>query len=309
MAREIILAILQIFGVFFVGGLARRLGYIDERDINRWSRLVIDFLFPLLVFHSITQGFKAERFSELWPLPFIGLGVIVFGALCGIGLRRAMRSDDPDIHKTFHHFCAINNYGYLPIIIIMNLWGTEGLAKLFFLNLGSTVGYWTIGVALLGGMSFRKSLRQILTPTLFALCLALGLCLTGLNSHVPKIVLRICGSAGSASVPCILVLIGASLYPFPAIRNKRDLAYLSFVRLALLPFLTILVLAVLPLPTDVRNVAIIVALMPVSVSSTILTRRYGGSPDFAAKAAVLTTVLSMATIPLALVLLGKLMAP
>ena len=52
-----------------------------------------------------------------------------------------------------------------------------------------------------------------------------------------------------------------------------------------------------------RNIALIVALMPVSVASTIITRRYGGDPDFAARGAVVTTIASGATVPLWLMVL------
>jgi predicted permease len=45
--------------------------------------------------------------------------------------------------------------------------------------------------------------------------------------------------------------------------------------------------------------------MPVSVSATVLTRRYGGSPAFAATAALLTTLASLATVPLGLWMVNR----
>ncbi|OGV74057.1 MAG: hypothetical protein A3K19_04640 [Lentisphaerae bacterium RIFOXYB12_FULL_65_16] len=69
MTRDIDIAVVQTFGVFFVGWLARALHYIEEAEIDRWSRLVIDFLFPLLVFHSLARGLNVERFHALVPLP------------------------------------------------------------------------------------------------------------------------------------------------------------------------------------------------------------------------------------------------
>ncbi len=302
MIPSILLAIAHTFGVFFVGWVARRLKYINENDISRWSRLVIDFCMPMLVFHTITKSFETDRFGELWPLPLLGLGIIVFGTLCGIVLRMGARSTDPRVPPTFHHFCAINNFGYLPLIIVLSVWGNEGLARLFFFNLGSLVGFWTIGVGLLGG-SLRRAAKNILSPSLAALALALVLCLTGLNDRVPKIITLITGSVGAASVPCMLILIGASLHPLPRITEKFDIAYICVVRLLLLPFLLIVIVAQLPLHPDVRHLAFIIALMPGPVSSTIITRRFGGSPEFAAQVAIATTTLSIATIPLSLLLL------
>ena len=303
MTTIIILAIAEIFGMFAIGWLARHLKYIGETEINRWSHFLIDFLFPLLVFHSIIKDFETDRLSELWVLPFLGLGVMTFGALCGFVLRRALKSSSKNLIKTFHHCCAINNCGYLPILIVMKLWGTAGLANLFFFNLGSNIAYWTIGIGLLGESNIRSTAKNLLTPSLIALFLALVLSLTKLNLFIPNIALRICGSAGSASIPISLILIGASMYPFPSIRDKRDLMYLTFVRLVLLPALMIFLIWLLPVSADIKNIAFIVTLMPTAMSSMLLTRRFGGDSDFAARAAIITTTVSIVTIPLGLWLL------
>lgn len=303
MTTKITYAIIEVFGVFLVGWLARHFRYINEKEINRWSALVIDFLFPLLVFHAILKGFRADRIAEIWPLPFLGLGQIVVGALCGILLRRGMKSHDLDERRTFHHICAINNYGFLPIIIVQSLWGDEGLARLFFFNVGSNVGYWTIGVGLLGGADIRKTARNIMTPSLVALVLALVICFCGWKDAMPTVLVRVAGTAGSAAVPLMLVLVGAALYPLPSIRDKWDITYVTLVRLALLPALLVLIQVSLPLSRDALGVALVVALMPATVSSTIITRRFGGSPDFAAKAAIVTTLASIATIPIGMWLL------
>jgi len=51
------------------------------------------------------------------------------------------------------------------------------------------------------------------------------------------------------------------------------------------------------MPRDVYEISLIVSLMPASVSSTIITRVYGGSSEFAGQAAVVTTVASVLTVP------------
>ena len=305
---KILLSIIEIAIAMGVGALARRLGYIREEDLNRWSHLVIDFLFPAFVFHAIVTGLQPDRLGEAWPLPLLGFGMMALGGALGYPLRMILRSSDPDVRKTFHHFCAVNNYGFLPLVLVANLWGKQELALLFLLNLGSSIAYWTVGVGLLGGSNLRQAARSILTPSLAALFMALGVSVSGVAQWLvpggePGVLLKVCGSLGGAAVPMILVLIGASMYGAPLMNDKRDLAWLTFVRLILLPAATIAVLRVLPLSNSTYNLALIVSLMPAAMSSTILTRRFGGSPNFAAAAAVITTVLSIATIPLGCLLL------
>jgi hypothetical protein len=103
----------------------------------------------------------------------------------------------------------------------------------------------------------------------------------------------------------MLLLIGASLYDSKKVfENKRDIIYLSFIRLILIPLLSILLLWLLPLPDDAYRVAFVVAIMPVSVSTVVLTRKYGGSPDLAGQAALITTIASIISIPLLMMLIN-----
>lgn len=296
---HIVFAIVEIFGIFALGWVACHLGYIREAELDRWSRFVVDFLMPCLVFSSIVSGLEVERFRELAVLPLVGLGMIVFGSVVGVALKRGLRTRDADIRKTFHHFCAINNYGFLPIIIVSNLWGAKALANLFLLNLGSAVGFWTLGVGILGDARPRRALRNIFSINLFALVAALVVSLGGWADAVPSVLLNITTKVGAAAVPCMLLLVGATMHPLPSMSNKRDLAYLAVVRLVVLPILIVWTIGLLPdMADDVRRIAIVVSLMPTAVSSTVITRRYGGSPTFAVQAAVLTTLLSILTVPL-----------
>jgi len=301
MLIKIIYAIAVADILFAIGAIARHLKYIAEEDISNWSRLIIDFLFPLLIFYSIVKNFQVERVSELWTLPLIGFGLMLFGALIGYPLLRGIKSRDNAVRATFHHLCAVNNYSFLPIIILANLWGEKLLPILFILNIGSTVAYWTIGIATLGAKDIKQTLRNIVSPNLIAVVLALAITLLGLKAYVPDILMKIFGSLGACAVPVLFIIIGASLYGSPKLfHNKRDITYLTIVRLVLIPVLSILILKMLPLPKDVYHTAFIVSIMPVSVSSTLITRVYGGSPDFAAQAALVTTIASLGTIPLLL---------
>ena len=302
---SIILSIAEIFGFLCIGGFCRNRGYIDERDIDRWSKVVLDFLYPAFIFSSITTGFQEHRLFELWPLPLIGLGLAVGSLIVGFALRYGLRTGNRDITRTFLFCCAVNNYSYLPIVIVKNMWGDAMLANLFFLTLGSTIALWTVGVGVLGSTDIRSMSRNLLTPNLIATVAALMVAWLGWRHHIPLIVNHIIASAGSASVPMMLVLSGASLFKPPAWRIDWQVAYVTIVRLMILPACAVGVLRLLPLPPDVYAISVIVALMPLAISTVIFTRVYGGHPDFAASASLVTTLGAIFTVPLALWLLFR----
>ena len=300
MTIPILLAVAEIFGLFSIGAAARFLGYINEQEIDRWSRLVLDFLFPAFIFTSITRGFQVERLPELWPLPLIGLSLVVYGALAGMLFSFGLKTSDPLKKRTFVHFCAVNNSAYLPIIIVRNIWGEAALANLFFFNLGTTLGVWTIGVGVLGASDVKNGFKNLLTPTLGAVIASLVISISGLGASVPKVVTSTISSAGSAAVPLMLVLIGASLAQPSALKINWQVLYITCIRLIILPCLAILLFYRLPISQDVLNIAVIVSLMPVAVSSVIMTRRFGGSPEYAASTAFISTLIAIITVPVAL---------
>ncbi|MCE9615538.1 MAG: AEC family transporter [Lentisphaerae bacterium] len=300
MTSVVTLAILEIFTLFALGALARRLGYLQDADLSRWSRLGVDFLLPGLAFHTITQNLDPVRLRAMWIAPLIAVGMFGVGALVGEFTRPRHAPYSDPFSRTFRHLCAMNNYSYLPIVIIQRLWGGPALADFFIFNLGSEIGFWTLGVALFGQRNHRAALRQILSPNVIAILLAVTLCLLGWHVRIPRLVTDVSAWLGAGAIPLLVLLVGGSMYPPPRLRHKAALARIAVLRLALIPAINIAILHALPLEPGLRRIAFVVALMPSAVMSVILARQYDGDPEFAAETAVVTTVLSILTVPLAL---------
>jgi predicted permease len=179
------------------------------------------------------------------------------------------------------------------------------LAGLFYLTLGSTIATWTVGVGVLGSTDVRQMVRNLLSPILVATVAAIALSWCGVVRHIPAVAGHIIASAGAASVPMMVVLAGASLFKPSAWRITWQVVYVTIIRLAVLPFCAVIVLRIIPLPHEMYALAVIVALMPLGVSSVIYTRIFGGAPDFAASSSLATTAASVVTVPVALWLLFK----
>ncbi|MBN2643757.1 MAG: AEC family transporter [Victivallales bacterium] len=301
--RPVLEAIIEIFGMFAIGALLRKLKFIDKEDLSKFSSVVFDVLFPIMIFASIATQLKPDRICELWMLPLIGFLMMLLGWILGWGLRYGMQNRGNGRTETFHHFCIVNNYIFLPLIVISNLWGETYEPLLFLFNVGSTIGLWTIGIGVLTGSDLKRAVKNILSPNLLAVFL--GFIVVWLQIPLPGVVLKVANKSGGAAVPLILLLIGATLWG--NIKNifddKWDICYLTLCRLILIPLINIWIIKMIPMPLDIYRVAFVVSIMPVSVNTSVLTLRYGGNPELAGQAAVITTVVSIVTIPLLLYLL------
>jgi len=298
MMVKIIYAIIEMFCMFGVGALAMRLKFIEKDDLSKLGRLVIDIMLPMLAFSSITSTFDFSQFNELWMLPVLGFGLMFAGGLLGFVFRYGMRNRKDERMITFHHFCAINNYVFLPLIILQSLWGDKYVALLLIMNIGSTLGFWTVGVGILSGDCSKRTLKNIFSPVLIAVALALAFCF--LKIPVPELAANVFSRIGSITVPLMLIIIGAGIWnsAHHLLKNKWDIIYLALVRLIIIPLILVSILKLLPLPLEVFRVVFVVSIMPVASSAVVFMRRFGGNPDLAAQAAVVTTLLSIITIPL-----------
>lgn len=299
---KIIQAILETFGMFAVGAIIMRFKMLEENDIAKLSRIIVDIFFPMLIFDSITKNFRPEQLNELWLMPVIGFAFMLFGGGAGFLLQYGLKNRSQSNLVTFRHLCAINNYLFLPLIVISNLWGDQFIPLLLIMNIGSTIGLWTIGVGLLAGGDWKRTVNNIFGINQLAVALALAFCFC--HFPVPYIVSNIFGKLGNCSVPLIMMLIGASIYCSSHVfKDKWDMFYMVLVRLVIIPLCIIFILKQLPLPDAVYKVSFIVAVMPVSASSSVFTRIFGGSHEFSSQAIIFTTIASGITIPLLLMLL------
>ena len=298
MLWKVILAILETFIFFGFGAWAYRLKMLEDNDLGKLGRLSIDMLLPFLTFSSIVTNFTAKDLAAIWQLPLLGIGIMAFGALCGYVLVYGLHDKSPRRNGTFLHLAIANNYIFLPLVVLGNLFGEKAVAALMLLTVGSTVGFWTFGVGVLAGRDYRRVIRNVCSTNMAAVVLALLCVFTGVQ--VPAFGMHIFEKLGALSVPLSLLLIGASMYKtgIRMLTHRFDALYTLVTRLIILPFLTVMLLHLLPLEPLVYHVALIVSLMPASCTSVLIVRKYGGCPDFAGQSVLFSTVACIVTVPL-----------
>ena len=106
-------------------------------------------------------------------------------------------------------------------------------------------------------------------------------------------------SAGGCTTALTMILIGMMLAEVKAkdIVN-RDALGISAVRLGILPFLVLIGCRILCVDPFLARICVLITGMPAGSTSAILAAKYGCDYVFATKCVVVSTLLSMVTIPL-----------
>ncbi len=300
----VFLQILGIFAIIFCGWLMGRRRWFNPLFGADLSRLLIWFFYPALIYGSLVRSFTFDQVcARLW-LPLGAAGILLLGWGVGWVAKRMLRGCRAPTRRSFHFACMMNNYSFLPIMIVAP-WGEQWVAMVALSALGSDVLMWSLGFKTLTGRRFGvRELHRLISPPVVALAAAvlslallaaLGqprlplLCTTGLD---------VMYGAGRGTVPVSALICGLRMASTPpGSLGSPLLGITCFLRLLLIPALALSVIFFLPLEADVRMLLSILAIMPGAMSGVSLAEIYGGDPGYMSAMILSTHLLCLATVP------------
>ncbi len=318
---------LQVFAIAFFGYVIRRRGMIDAGFSGQLSRVLVNVFYPCLIYATIVRTYTLRGILENWTLPagaalIMAIGWSIGAVLLGAGVVRRMPGGaDPRARRMLHFQCTMNNYSFLPLILVSLFWGEAGMARVAFSTLGAELVVWTLGMqALTGFRPSLASLRNLLSMPVFGIALALvtlgaGALLdrtapawrgaapaAGAVADAALATLRLCGQA---TIPVAAIIVGARLGALRP-RHVGSLMNVSItvLRCVLIPLAAAGALLLLPFGDEVRSTLLVIAAMPCAMVSVTLAEVYDGDAELAAASTLTSHLACLLTIPLWMRLFG-----
>lgn len=287
MILELLEVVAPVFIVAAVGlAWARSGAHFDEVSI---SRLVLNVGVPCLLFRSLTKLEVPP--AELATMAGLTVGVMSLFAIGGLAVLKAMKLPA----HTFLGPLLFSNSGNIGVPICLFAFGEPGLALGMTYFAVSATFHVTLGGPLFSGtFSLRPFLRSPLT---WAVVITVYVVASG--ATVPTWIARTTGLLGDIAIPLMLLTLGVSLSKMHASALGRSVI-LSFVRLGLGVSAGLLLTALLGVEGLTRKVLILQASMPVGVLNYLFAHRYGRSPEQVASLVLVSTLLSIISIPVLL---------
>jgi predicted permease len=311
---EIFLKTLAIFLMIFAGYLVRRLKVVDESFNRQLSLLLINLFYPALILSSVAKNYTLESLAANWTLPAGAAIIMCAGWALGRLVLPWLQRQPEMLRRIFHFDCTMNNYSFLPIMLVAGLLGERAVAQVVFASLGAEIVMWTLGVQSLTGHAVsRRTIRNLLTMPMGALAFAVGLLICrfllarlGMHAanlptpthHVGAMLLTTCQMIGQATIPVSAIICGSRMASLQ-VDHLFSLPILGMLgmRLLAIPALAICILSLLPLSRPVAQVLMVVAVQPCSMASVTMAEIYKTDSRFAAAAVLVTHVACLLTIP------------
>jgi predicted permease len=324
----VLVKITAMFLVILVGWAARRRGYLAAETTNVLSRFVVDVALPALVFTQMLRTVTPAALREGWFAPLLIAVLIVIAYVAGALVAPLFSRGEQ--RNTFVFLATIPNWIFLPLPIVETMYGDAGVRTLLLYNVGAQLMLWSFGVWILhGGVTAREAARHIATnPGLIATAAGIGVALLVPSSHDWETATTISGSplhlvagavvqamamVGAMTIPVSLLTIGAQLgdLELHVHRPSRALWGVLFARLIVGPVLTAAVgwtvmRAGVTVPEVPRMVGYLIAAMPVAISCSMFTERFGGDVSLSAQGILYSTFFSLATVPAMFFLIRRL---
>lgn len=144
--------------------------------------------------------------------------------------------------------------------------------------------------------------RSLLNPLIISIIA--GLILSAWSITLPNSLIDGLKLLGSAAGPCAMFIVGTALFARSMTQNPFAAIYISTVKLVIMPFVVFLMMSMFQVNTMWVFIATLGAAMPCAAVLGVLAEEYKTLSHQASTAVVLTTVISVITLPLLIYLLN-----
>lgn len=291
-----------LMGLILIGYIISRTGAVPASGAAVLSKMENNVFIPALVLSTFWKGFTLESLGSAWMFVAGGFGVLALSIPAALLLGRFCAKDEYT-RKIYTYGLSFSNFGFMGNAVVLALFpAVFGDYLVFVLPLWVLIYLWGVPALLIPRKegeknSLRSSLKRLVNP-MFAAMLV-GMVLGLLAVPLPAFLASGLDSLGGCMSPVAMLLTGMTVSSLDLKKTFTNKAvYLaSFFRLVLFPAVFLVLLWLLPLPEDLSLCILCAVAMPLGLSPVVIPGAYGLDTSAAAGMALISHLLSAATIP------------
>ena len=271
---------------------AKKLTVQGSRDM---ATLLLWLVIPTVIVNSFCVEFSMVKLQQLLLSSLLGAVALL---LTVIVARLLFKSSPID-----NFAAAFSNAGFMGIPLVTASLGSGAVFYLVGIIAILNILQWTYGVSILTGERGSASLKSIVgNPIMVGAVIGIILFVTGLGARLPSVVSTTLSGIAALNAPVAMLILGCYL----AQTRIKDmfitprLYWLSAVRLAVIPLVTLLVFWPLPLAAEMKLAVFISASAPVGANVAVYAQLHGMDYAYACQTVSISTLFSVVSLPLML---------
>ncbi len=305
-ALHTILYQVEMFVIFLLIGAALvETKILSEASLDTISRLELKLVLPMLIFTNAVNGMTRE---VLLQSQYIFAGAVAMFALLFILALSMMLifGVKGDIGRVYCALSMFGNTNFMGIPLILSIFPERGMLYVSCFLIVDQLLLWTVGLKLVTPGRGGFSLKKLVNPATCAI--TLGVVFVIFNIHLPGMLNVAFGRIAAMSTPLAMLYMGAL---FACINLKEyfkhiELYGMVLIKMLLFPVALLMILRLLPVHPEVHFTLALFSALPSMSSVAMMAKSVsdeGG--NYAGGAVFITTLCSVATMPLVALLLSK----
>ena len=303
----IILNQILIMSLFMlIGYLLFRAGKITEEGSRSMANVLAWVVIPCNILSGFMTEYSAKRLSEMGISLLLGAFTIFFAAFISAILFRG---------NGIEQFAAtFSNAGFIGIPLIRAAIGEEGVFYLTGLLVTFNILQWVRGFHLLregswlgrdenpadGGRKKNFAAALLRNPMVIASVVGFLIFVLRLGTRLPSVISGCVDGLMGLNAPLAMIVLGVYLAQsdIPSLFVSKRLYFVSAARLILIPLLTILIMAPLPVDNHIKMTMIIAGSAPVGANVAVYSQLLDTDYVYACRTVTQSTLLSIVIMPL-----------
>ncbi|HBR00457.1 MULTISPECIES: AEC family transporter [unclassified Roseofilum] len=288
----ILSALVPVTFIISIGMIAGRTLTLERSTL---SQLAVYILTPALISSSLYQARLSTDSTLGLIIGYLITCVLVYGVSLGMSKLLRLKSG---METSFIATSLFANTGNMGLPFATFALGEAGLDRAIVCLIVSSLIIFSTGPALLQGGGLGDSLRLIVRLPLIWAMIA-GLILRVFSIELPLRLDDGLDLLGSAAIPIALIVLGIQLSTTTFKIGLYE-GVTAIIRLLVAPAIAYSVGRGLGLEVLDVQVLILQSAMPTAVNTVVLVTQFGGDASWAARTVVVSTVMSLVTLPLVL---------
>lgn len=291
------MAVLAIF--MLAGFICQRIKLLPDSTATVLSRLETYLIMPAYILNTFISNCTPEILSERLPLLMWGAIVAVLSVAIAYPVGHAFSKEQP-LKNIYRYSVAIANAGFMGNAVMLGVFGEEMLFNymIFMMPLYVVIYSWGMVMLMPAGGERKNPLKNLINPV--CISLVLGMLLGILSIPLPGFVTTVLSNTGSCMAPLAMLLTGFTIgtYSLKKLVADKKVYIISVLRLLVIPAFFALVLRLLKMDESYMPLAICAVAMPMGLNTVVIPAAYGEDTSAGASMALISSVLSIGTIPL-----------
>ena len=295
---DLLLIVLPAFLIFGAGFIGQKLLKLDIKSISTMS---LYLMLPFLTFDTFySNELNVEYFYMFLFTCLLALIMMTLTVLFGFFIKADKTQMSAMLLGTI--FPNSGNYGAPVAMFAFGAMGFQYAVIFMVIHafLMNTIGIFIASYGSEKTTSIKDSLMSVIKmPVLYGFLF--GVLFQLLHIELPSTIQDGISLVGSASIPTVMLILGMQLAEIKP--QKFELKYVNTVtifRMLISPLLAVVLVNFMPVNDMIKNVYILLAAMPVAANTTLLAVQFNVKPDLTSFTTLVTTLLSLVTIPLTL---------